>query len=606
MGLMSSLYTGVSGLQVSQRGLNTTAHNLSNMETEGYVRQQTLQTDSFYSNIGTTHISYMQVGHGAAAAAITQVRDVFLDKSYRQEIGRQKFYEAQYECATEMEEILGETEGVAFQDSVEDLWVAMQELCKEPDSIVTRSSFIQTAVSFIERAETVYSQIKEYQLNLNSNIQNTVDRINEIADEIHRLNGEIQKYEASKMEHANDYRDARNLLLDELGTIADISYKEQANGVVTVQLENQQLVSEDLVYYMDTRLLENDTGMIEPYWPAFGDVPVYNFDPLPSSEANTDIGSLKGLLLVRGNKVGKHTDIPVEPDKADYTDESGYFYKDDYEDAYKEYEKEVRTFNMEIEASAIVCVQAEFDQLIHGIVTTINDILCPNVEVTTADGEKIRILNTELTTANGNKFYVSEENQAPVGMDENNTPGEALFNRKSVDRYEKTTAMIEVNGIFQEVEVWKYNEEDAGNNYSLFTLGEIEVNEKIMKDPSVIPLSSNDGTGDYAVEICDKLISEWQKPFSTLTPNEYKEHNFNEYYTEMIGALATRGEKFKNIYQGQETLVNSVDNQRLSVTAVSSDEELTNMIRFQQAYNASARYINVVSQMLEHLLNALG
>jgi len=591
MGLMSSLYTGVSGLQVSQRGLNTTAHNLSNLETEGYVRQQTLQTDSLYTNIGSNHISYLQIGHGAAAAAITQVRDNFLDKSYRQELGRQQFYEAQYECATEMEEILGETEGVAFQDSVEELWIAMQELCKEPDSIVTRSSFIQTAVSFIERAETVYSQIKEYQLNLNSNIENNVDRINEIADEIKRLNGEIQKYEASGMEHANDFRDQRNLLLDELGGLGDISYKEHANGVVTVLFESQMLVSEDLVYHMDTRLLENDTGMIEPYWPSFGDVPVYNFNPLPSSEANTDIGTLKGLLLVRGNKVGKHTDIPVEPDKADFTDESGYFYKDDYDEAYREYEKKVEVFNMEIDASAIVAVQAEFDQLIHGIVTTINDILCPNKEVITSEGEKILIFDAE---------------NAPVGMDADNTPGEALFDRKSVARYEKTTAIIEVDGVFQEVDVWKYNEEDASDNYSLFTLGEIKVNENIMKDPSLIPLSSNDGTGDYAVEICEKLMSEWQKPFSTLTPNEYKEHNFNEYYTEMIGALATRGEKFRNIYQGQETLVNSVDTQRLSVTAVSSDEELTNMIRFQQAYNASARYINVVSQMLEHLLNSLG
>ncbi len=591
MGLMSSLYTGVSGLQVSQRGLNTTAHNLSNLETEGYVRQQTLQTDSLYTNIGTNHISYLQIGHGAAAAAITQVRDNFLDKSYRQELGRQQFYEAQYECATEMEEILGETEGVAFQDSVEELWIAMQELCKEPDSIVTRSSFIQTAVSFIERAETVYSQIKEYQLNLNSNIQNNVDRINEIADEIKRLNSDIQKYEASGMEHANDYRDRRNLLLDELGGLGDISYKEHANGVVTVLFENQMLVSEDLVFHMDTRLLENDTGMIEPYWPTFGDVPVYNFNPLPSSEANTDIGTLKGLLLVRGDKVGKHTDIPVEPDKADFTDESGYFYKDDYDEAYREYEKEVEVFNMEIDASAIVAVQAEFDQLIHGIVTTINDILCPNKEVITSEGEKILIFDAE---------------NAPVGMDDARTPGEALFDRKSMARYEKTTAIIEVDGVFQEVDVWKYNEEDASNNYSLFTLGEIKVNENIMKDPSLIPLSTNDGTGDYAVEICDKLMSEWQKPFSTLTPNEYKEHNFNEYYTEMIGALATRGEKFRNIYQGQETLVNSVDTQRLSVTAVSSDEELTNMIRFQQAYNASARYINVVSQMLEHLLNSLG
>ena len=101
-------------------------------------------------------------------------------------------------------------------------------------------------------------------------------------------------------------------------------------------------------------------------------------------------------------------------------------------------------------------------------------------------------------------------------------------------------------------------------------------------------------------------MSKWQESFATLTPNEYKPLNFKEYYTEMIGALANKGEKFRNLYQSMETLVKDVDNQRLSQTAVSSDEELTNMIRFQQAYNASARYINVVSQMLEHLLNALG
>ncbi len=582
MGLMSSLYTGVSGLQVSQRGLNTTAHNLSNVETNGYVRQQTILSDSFYTTIGNNHISYMQVGHGATAAAIVQVRDQFLDKSYRQEIGRQKFYEAQYESATEMEEILGETEGVAFQDSVEDLWEAMQELCKEPDSIVTRSSFIQTAVSFVERAETVYKQIKDYQVSLNANINNYVKRINEIGDQIQELNSEIQKYEASGMERANDYRDARNLLLDELGELADITYKEHHDGVVTIMLENQVFVSEDLVYHMSTRLLENDTGMIEPYWECYGDVPVYSFDPLPNARQNTDIGCLKGLLMVRGDKVGKHTDIPVEPDKADYVDNAAY------EAAMRQYENDVEKFNMEIEASAIVSVQAEFDQLIHGIVTTINDLLAPNKEVKLENGETIRIFDKE---------------NAPVGMDADQTPGEALFNRKSMDRYTEMKVTLEDG---TEDTVWVYNEEDPTNNYSLFTLGEITVNEKIMKDPSVLPLSSNDGTGDYAVEICEKMMSEWQAPFATLTPNEYKKHNFNEYYTEMIGALATKGEKYRNVYEAQETLVNSVDGQRLSTMAVSSDEELTHMIRFQQAYNASARYVSVVSQMLEHLLNSLG
>ena len=591
MSLMSSLYTGVSGLNVSQRGLNATAHNLSNVETKGYVRQQTILTDSMYTTIGNNAVSYLQVGHGATAEAIIQVRDQFLDKSYRQELGRQQFYEAQYESATEMEEILGETEGVAFQDSMEELWEAMSELCKEPENIVTRTSFIQTAVSFIERAEMVYTQIKDYQVSLNTEIRNYVDRINEIGKEIHELNDKIRLYEASGMEHANDFRDARNVLLDELAGLASITYKEHTDGVVTVMLEDNVFISEDLLYEMDTRLLDNETGMIEPYWPAYGDVSVYDFDPLPNAEANTDVGALKGLLMVRGNMVGKYTDIPVAPDKADFTDETGYLYQDEYDEAYRAYEEELHAYNLQVEASAIVSVQAEFDQLIHGIVTSINDLLCPNKQVMTSDGQMITIFDAE---------------NAPVGMDENFTPGEALFNRKSVDRYELVNVTIEIDGVWQDVDVWKYTEEDPDNNYSLFTLGEIEVNPEILKDPSLIPLSSNDKTGDYEVEICEKLLTVWQEPFATLTPMEYKEHNFNEYYTEMIGALATKGEKFRNIYESQESLVSSVDNQRLSVMAVSSDEELTNMIRFQQAYNASARYVNAVSQMLEHLLNALG
>lgn len=591
MSLMSSLYTGVSGLSVNQRGLNATAHNLSNVETQGYVRQQTVLTDSFYRTIGQNAVSYLQIGHGAQADAIRQVRDTFLDKAYRQEIGRQKFYESQYEAVTEIEEILGETEGVAFQDSIEKLWEAMAELCKEPDSIVTRTSFIQQAVTFIERAETIAAQVEEYQVSLNTQIETYVKRINQIGDDIKTLNAKIQMYEASGMERANDLRDARNLLLDELGELAGITYKENAGGVVTVMLEDFPFVTEDLVYHMDTRRVDDTSPMLEPYWPCYNGSDVFSFIPLPNSAANSDIGALKGLLLARGEKVGKYTDIPKEPKKEDFIDENGDLMEDEFEDAKRQYKKDVEAFNKIIDASAIISSQAQFDQLIHGIVTTLNDILCPNKEVITADGEKIMIFDAE---------------NAPVGMDKNATPGEALFNRKSMERYEKTTVTIEVDGIWQDVEVWKYNEESADDNYSLFTVGEIEVNPNIMKDPSLIPLSRKGQTGDYSMDVCEDLLSAWQAPFSTLTPNEYTLNNFNNYYAEMVGALGTRGEKYRNIFESQETLVNSVENQRQSVHAVSSDEELTNMIRFQQAYNASARYISTVSQMLEHLLTTLG
>lgn len=591
MSLMSSLYTGVSGLSVNQRGLTATAHNLSNVETEGFVRQQIVLSDSYYSYYGMNAISFMKVGSGATVAAVKQERDAFLDKSYRQEYGREMFYEAEYDATTEITDILGETEGVAFQKSVSTLWNALSELCKEPESMVARTSFIQTAVGFIERAEIIHDQMNEYQKSLNTEIQKSVDRINTIASEIKRYNEEIRSREGNGMEHANDLRDQRNVLLDELSGLAKINYAEQPNGVITISMEGYMLVTDDLVYTIDTRPMESNTDLIEPYWPAFGGVPLFNFNPLPSASANTDVGHLKGLVYARGNKVGQYTDIPREPKKEDYIDSTGYYDWHGFEEAYEKFQKDLEEFNMTTDAFVVQSTQAQFDCLIHGIVTTINDILSPNTTVTTLNGKKVTILDTE---------------HAPVGLDPDFTNGNGIFNRKSMDRYEKTILTIEVNGVWQDVEVYQYNEEDPDNNYSLFTLGEIEVNPKILKDPSYLPLSEPGNTGDYSVERCSMLLDAWKKPFATLTPNEYTVNNFDDYYTEMIGALGTRGEKYKNISESQSSLVNSVNNQRQSVMAVSSDEELTNVIKFQQGYNACARYISVVNQMLEHLLTSLG
>ena len=83
MPLMGSLYIGVSGLQTSQNALNSTAHNLSNIETEGYTRQQTLLEDRFYNTIGNASVSAKQSGLGVEYADVRQVRDFFLDQSYR-------------------------------------------------------------------------------------------------------------------------------------------------------------------------------------------------------------------------------------------------------------------------------------------------------------------------------------------------------------------------------------------------------------------------------------------------------------------------------------------------------------------------------------------
>ena len=558
MSLLGSFHTGVSGLNTSQSALNVTAHNLANVETKGYVRQKAVLTDSGYIKWGQSYISPMQTGLGAEFASLKQVRDGFLDQAYRQENGRQAFYGSQYKAIKEVEGLFGELEGVSFQKSLNDLWVSFQELVNEPDNIVARSALIQTSVTFIERSENISKQLNDYQINLNTQILNQVQRINDIGDEIKTLNIRIRHYESTGIEKANDLRDQRNLLLDELSQMVDIRYKEDPQGVIDVAVEGVPFVTQDMVYYIDTIKVNEDTDMLKPVWTAHGNMDVFNFDRETSSQNNNDVGGLKGLLLARGHRQGRYTDIPVRE-------------------------------NYEIDSSLVMTVQAQFDQLIHGLVTTINDIFAPNKEVALLDGTKAWIL---------------DEDNAPVGMDSNNTAGEALFNRKSMDRYSDIQEIVIINedGLEETIRARVYNGEDPADNYSLFTIGEIEVNQRVMQNYSLLPLSSNTGTGDYDMETAREILLKWQEPFATLSPNTLTRSNFNDYYNSFISEIANRGEKLRVISSNQESMVGSIDNKRLEVTGVSSDDELTNLIKYQHAYNAAARYVNVVSEMLEHII----
>ncbi len=592
MSLMSGLYVGVSGLNASQNSLNATAHNLANAETKGYVRQQVVQADGVYLNWGMNHISTFQTGIGTNIAAVRQVRDIFLDRAYRTESGREGYYEVQYEAVQEVESLFGEMEGVAFQDTLEKFWRSLQELSKEPDSIVKRTAIIQTAVSFIEHAENISKQLNDYQVNLNTQIVNKVDRINKIAAEISDLNKTIRKYESNGMERANDYRDRRNLLLDELGEIARITYRENADGVVTVNLEGVQLVTEENTYKMGLEKINPSSDMLKPMWESTGD-DVYDLSKITSGGKETDIGSLKGLLIARGDKAAKYTDIP----NSNNTDP-----------AYN-YPGRLDYYNNQVEPYVIMTVQAQFDQLIHGIVTTMNDILSPNKEVTVANATTFTFADgTSLSVPAGGKIKILDSANAPVGMDNDETMGEALFNRKSMDRYKEIDENdygidLDGDGVLGKVKI--YMEEDETDNYSLFTLGEIEVNPNILNNYSLIPLSVKGGTEEYDIKIAEKLVEAWQEPFATLSPNTLTKNNFNGYYTAFMGNIATRGEQYYTMTVNQKSMVASIESQREQVIGVSTDEELTNLIKYQHAYNASARYITVIDSMLEHLITRL-
>lgn len=587
--IFTSLYTGTSGLRTSQAALNTTAHNLANTDTKGYTRQQLLGSDTYYVDDG----SGFQIGLGTTAATVRQIRDVFMDKSYRMENSRTGFYEVQNDTVTEVEDLFGELEGVEFQNTINEMWCSMQELQKEPESLVTRSTFLQTCVSFLERAQNIYTQLDEYQQMLNRKITDTVDRINEIGEQILVLNKKISRYEINGQQ-ANDYKDERNNLLDELSGYVKITYKEAADGI-DVNIEGMQFITGAVLNRLETREIKKEvpyedesgeeaiayqgTGLYDVYWKGSNSPKLY--DTLEySPKQNSDMGSLKGLLITRGTYRADYTDIPVKPKEEDYMDEYDMLDEEAYEAAEEAYAIEFDNYQKFVKPSMIMRVEAEFDQLVHKIVTKINDVLCPNV------------YNEEL------ECYVLDTENCPVGMDEALTMGEGIFNRKSTDRYTKIEDGDEI--------IYVYNEENENDTYSLFTIGELEINSAVMEDFSRIPLSRQGNTGDYEMDTCAELLEIWDDADMSLGPDDYTINTFMEYYNAMVSEIANEGSTMRILYENQADMTENVQSQRVGLAGVSGDEELTHLIKYQQAYNSASRYITAVDQMIQDLLNKVG
>ena len=325
--------------------------------------------------------------------------------------------------------------------------------------------------------------------------------------------------------------------------------------------------------------------------------------------------------------------------------------------------------------------QAEFDQLVHGIVKQINDILAPN--------KKMDSLIVREQNADGSYSYVQyrnanvlDEENCCVGMDGKKPPQE-LFTRSGCPRYKEVSAFDEETGEWRTF--YMYNEEDVndsepyydsnGKTYRVFnsdnttvakvtlqetngepdiqngklvitgrteekpytpwdkegnkkytgekingrwiinenytydtskqyTSLEIEINFNLLKDVKNLP-HKHDNL-EIAHDMAIKLANLWDNKTLSINPRyTQSKYSYSEYYKEMVGEIGIVGSMYGTTAEKLEGTVSAVENQRNEVIGVSSDEELTRMIKYQNAYNASSRYIQTVSDMIEMLVTSL-
>lgn len=643
---MGSLFTsfgvGVQGIHSAQSGLNTTAHNLANVKTPGYTRQQNISADLGYQTYKVTDKATMQIGLGTKVDVIRQIRDQFLDKEYRLEFSRQNFYNKQLETENEIEDVFGEMEGVEFRYSLQEIWEQIQYLSTDPGNIVNRELFISGASSFIRNAYDVYRELTNYQTGLNNEIEKQVKKINEISDDIAHYNSVIAQIEASGVENANDYRDIRNSLLDELAGYTYYTYQEDVDGKIQVYVDQAPLVIENRSYHMACENISEDSKMYKVVWADNGYGDVYDLDTAYSNSKKTDTGSLYGILTARGRKFANYTDMPVppeEPQEADFRDEDGVLDETAFEEAHIEYEiaynqfkKDLKVYNNTTGNSILTKVETQFDKLIHDMAVMLNDVFCPNItanfDVTgvNADGD-------EFTFEAGN-YRILDVVNCPTGTDDEGTIGEELFKRKESDRYTvllldgplyltdaEGNEVLDGNGdpvpATQEYtdsegntryKLYVYNEEQKDNIFTQYTIRNLEINDKILANYSLMPVKVNPlagGRDEYSQDMYTEMLSKWYEKSGLLDPNSLTTYAYDDYYNEMIDALGTQGLIWGSMLDDQTELVEEIEDKRQQMAGVSTDEELVSMLQYQHAFNAASRYINAIDELLRYLIERL-
>lgn len=738
MSLFSGLYVGASGLVTNQNALNTTAHNLSNIGTTGYTRQQIIQANKNYDTIGQAYVSPKQVGLGVSYADVRSVRDYFLDKAYRQEQGRAEFYTTNYNAVTEMETLFGELQGVAFQDSLSEFTRAVEELKKQPEDGTNQGLVASKAQTFLERAQAVYNGLAGFQDNMNIQIKDNIDKINDYGKKIWEINQKIVAIETGGIERANDLRDARDQLLDELSALGKIKYDEDHHGIVTIEFEGVEFVTQDYVNEMGyingdeynalfaddiAKGLKSavDQNFYVPSWPKLKHQEVFSVTEDISSDKNTDIGALKALYNARGNRRATYKDlfragdtsqdfpelnkaitidgkeyIPekdslghfvqkekygrsyevtatgmFEIDGQDYyivgsdirkgsdsgpvvdtIDSEGRFtigdkdYKANLPDTVTEinkytFEKEGRVYDVASDGKFTVSGR---DYYISATGTVTKD--SPTGEtVGTVDAEgRININGTDyLAKKTGGQYssmtaldayYVADDGTvtnadsgALVGMLGISEADSAVYFDGKTSRSSVMRVMAEFDSLVRGI-VTGMNKilssdgtpEGASGDNLLFsrisdrsvpagtdgwTTANLMINPTVQKTPSILNngFLLNDGSRDQLK--ADALAELFSGKFATLNPDMGTPLTFAGYYSALVSENATYGKVYQSISTNQEAMVMTIDSQRQEVVGVSDSDELTQMIRYQNAYNASSRYINTINSMLDTLINSM-
>lgn len=607
---MASTFFGLtiasSGLRAANAALNTTGNNISNASTEGYSRQ-TVTTEA--ADALRVFASYGCAGAGVETIAIERIREVFYDNKYRENETKLGEYDVKAYYCRMIENYLTDDNTTGFKTIFNQISNALQEITKNGGSASTKRQFISTVQSMTDYFNNMYGNLQKLQSDVNDEIKMRTDKINSIAQDLATVNKQINIIEITGA-RANELRDKRDVLLDELSALVDIKVEETplydqmgnpsgANRVIVRIAGDQTLVDTSEYKQLICKAREtgekvNQTdieGLYDIYWDNGMEFGLYN--------ASMG-GELKGLIQMRDGNNGEYFNGIIEDlhynvdttkvvidTTADYlnsmskcklSDTGGkillgnqiYYYTDWRYEGDGKY-----SFTVDNNKSD--------EALING-----------KLGMEASIGAEVKY--------QGVPYFMSQMNEWLRDFSKalNN-----IFTEGFTTNNEDAGILITAN---YKVEDGQYSEAELndsrrnGKGYYYMTAENVSITAQLDKDPNKLGTRSDPTAGIEECEQVKKVIS----LLSDTNQFSFRGRSAGGFLECVLADISLNAKNADTFYDTYLSLETSIENQRTSISGVDEDEEAVSLVKYQNSYTLASKMIQVLTEIYDRLILQTG
>ena len=622
---MGSTFSGIElgkrSIMAHTDAITTAGHNISNANTEGYSRQrvQLKEFDPLYKPDLERAERAGMIGQGMDSQSINRVRDELLDQRITEQQHSESYWETRSKYYTMIEQIYNEPNDVSIRSNMDKFWEGWQELSVHPESQAARQAVVTRGESLADSIKTKWEALMGVGNLINGDIEATVKQVNDYTRQIAALNAEIVRSRGMG-DNPNDLLDRRDLLVDKLSKIINITSDRRDSDEFMVHLDGHVLVQGGIARGFELETVVDNNGYDKLVWKDTGNDAVIKGGTLGALIELRDVdirSEVQSLNTMTMNFSDLVNDIHRNGYGANNVTGLDFFTQHSFvENVNGNYDRDGdgtldHSYIFRFTGTTKLNPQEQIG--LEGVMTLSGP--GGNVQVAYHPTDTVETVINRINDSNGEvKAYLDRNNNLVL----KGTTASAVENPDFVIRHVEDSGffLTGYTGILQAsgaAGAYDYAQADAvqalaGAQFAVSPLlnpaGYIEVNQALKNDVMSVAAAYKDNSGN--VNAGDGRAAVEIAAIRNTKVMIGHERTFDDYFADSVTNVGLKGEQAENMHLSHSAVMEDLRSLRDSISGVNIDEELADIIKFQHGYNAAAKFVTVWDSLLDTIINRLG